>query len=125
MLEAPGKHAHELSQVCRTVVLLQELQNRGKNCGMNLSKCQRLVLGGSVEKTHLSYSLAVILSFSHISRCQVITGPQDGRSHSQVYSCREAILLALEIGWTEVLLQFTGEAVKSANCEGTKISTVK
>lgn len=32
MLEALAKQAHELSQVCRTVVLLQELQNGGRNC---------------------------------------------------------------------------------------------
>lgn len=28
MLEAPAKHAHELSQVCRAVVLLQELREK-------------------------------------------------------------------------------------------------
>lgn len=130
MLEALSKQAHELSQVCRTVVLLQELQNGGRNCEIIPSQqMQHLlcvtVLRGFSEMTHLSYSLAVILSFSHISWCQVITGPQNCRSHSQVYSCREAILLPLEIGSTEVLLQFTGETMKSANCEGTKISTVK
>lgn len=31
MLKAAAEHPHELGQVCRAVVLLQELENRGKN----------------------------------------------------------------------------------------------
>lgn len=126
MLEAAAKQGHELSQVCRTVVLLQELQNGGRYCEIMPSQLmQHLVFWGYSEMTHLSYSLAVILGFSHISWCQVITGPQDRRSHSQVYSCPEAIPLPLQIGSPGVLLQFTRETMKSANCEETKIGTVK
>lgn len=86
----------------------------------HLSRCN----AGYSEMTHLSYSLAVILSFSHISWCQVITGPQDWRSHSQVYSCRQATALPLEIGSTKILLQFTGETMKSANCDKNKYSQI-
>lgn len=54
MLEAPAKQAHELSQVCRTVVLLQELQNGGKSCEMILSRqVQHLVVRASSRKDPL------------------------------------------------------------------------
>lgn len=76
---------------------------------------QHLVLRGYFETTHLSYSLAVILRLSHISGCQVITGPQDRGSHPQVDSCLEVILLPFEIRSAKVLLLFTGESMKSAN----------
>lgn len=120
MLEIPAEQAHELHQVCRLVVLLQELENGSNNCGiMPSQQMKHLMLRGYFEMTHLSYSLAVILSLSHISWCQVITGPQDWGSHPQVDFCLEVILLPFEIR-SEVLLLFTGEAMKSANCEGTK-----
>lgn len=121
MLETPAEQAHELDQVGRPVVLLQELQNGANNCGIIPSQqMKHLMLRGYFEMTHLSYSLAVILSLSHISWCQVITGPQDWGSHPQVDFCLEVILLSFEIR-SEVLLLFTGdEAMKSANCEETK-----
>lgn len=92
----------------------------GNDCGVIPSQqMKHLILMGYFEMTHLSYSLAVILSLSHISWCQVITVPQDWGSHPQVEFCLKVILFSFEIR-SEVLLLFTGEAMKSANCKGTK-----
>lgn len=69
--------------------------------------------------SHLCYSLAVVLSCSHVSCCQVIAGPQDGGSHSKVHPCLRLLLLRVRRGFAEVM-PFRREAVKPSDCGSTK-----
>lgn len=87
-----------------------------------MSQCNTFYYEVTLTWIHLSYSLAVVLSLSHISCCQVITGPQHGRSHSQVYRCFRIILLPFERGIAEVCL--TRESMESSNFEITNINAI-
>lgn len=69
----------------------------------------------TVKESHLSDSLAVVPSRSHITCWQVIASPQDGRSHSQVYPSLWLLLLSVRWGFVGVQ-PFRRKAVKPSNC---------